>query len=553
MKYICKKLTVSFPSMVEDPGSDDLIRWATDGTSFIVARHVDFAKRVLPRFFKHSNFSSFVRQLNMYGFHKVPHLQQGVLQADDESEQWEFSNPHFQRNQPDLLLLVTRKKGRDSDEKEHGNYDLNHILDEISAIKKHQMSISSHLKSVQNDNQILWQENLATREKHQRHQETIDKILRFLASVFSSEKKRVSIPRKRRYLIGDTNTEYSNDDSDNSGNDRSKNMNKNNSNTNTNTNMNTNNSKEDDYEEEERSRAKIRRQSTKNKIKECIAEDSEYDAETLLSSASGHTLPESLSPPVPPSDSPVADLAEAIALNNQTKQQQQRTVQGYLPSQPSQPSPSPSPSPSDIAALLNVQQLQGLQSLFSLAQTNPSLFSQLTNDAFYSAGLPQNVDYSNMSGSGLNTIDHSKLYHHPAQSPSSSSSSPEISQSPASTTSTKIHNITPSNTPHISTSIPDIMPLLQGHMGPNHLGEATHLINRDTDALGNSLDALTQHLGFDPNKFSPKDDALNYVNMDEFLNNYSHPSPEASTSSTFVPNSSNSTQDLNESFKPKNN
>ncbi|OAD65419.1 heat shock factor-type transcription factor, partial [Phycomyces blakesleeanus NRRL 1555(-)] len=108
-------------NMVEDPGSDDLIRWATDGTSFIVARHVDFAKRVLPRFFKHSNFSSFVRQLNMYGFHKVPHLQQGVLQADDESEQWEFSNPHFQRNQPDLLLLVTRKKGRDSDEKEHGN------------------------------------------------------------------------------------------------------------------------------------------------------------------------------------------------------------------------------------------------------------------------------------------------------------------------------------------------------------------------------------------------------------------------------------------------
>ncbi|KAF9395869.1 stress-responsive transcription factor hsf1 [Podila verticillata] len=199
-------------NMVGDEGSNNLIRWSDDGHSFIVIRHVEFAKEVLPKFFKHNNFSSFVRQLNMYGFHKVPHLQQGVLMPDADSEQWEFSNPHFQKNQPDLLCLVSRKKASNGNEdKDALTLDLGHILSEVTAIKKHQIAISSDLKNIERDHQSLWQESIAARERHQRQQDTIDKILRFLASVFSGEKKRAIVPNKKPRLTiteGDLDEEF---------------------------------------------------------------------------------------------------------------------------------------------------------------------------------------------------------------------------------------------------------------------------------------------------------------------------------------------------------
>ncbi|KAF9187480.1 stress-responsive transcription factor hsf1 [Haplosporangium sp. Z 767] len=188
-------------NMVKEPSSNSLIKWSDNGQSFIVANHVEFAKEVLPKFFKHNNFSSFVRQLNMYGFHKIPHLQQGVLMPDADSEQWEFSNPHFQRNQPDLLYLVSRKKASTGNEdKDALTMDLTHILQEVTAIKRHQIAISTDLKNIERDHQALWQESVAARERHQRQQETIDKILRFLASVFSGEKKRAIVPNKKPRL-----------------------------------------------------------------------------------------------------------------------------------------------------------------------------------------------------------------------------------------------------------------------------------------------------------------------------------------------------------------
>lgn len=84
--------------IVDDPATDTIISWNVDGTAFVVWQPAEFARDLLPIFFKHCNFSSFVRQLNTYGFRKVA------------TTKWEFCNDMFQRGNKELLREIRRRK-----------------------------------------------------------------------------------------------------------------------------------------------------------------------------------------------------------------------------------------------------------------------------------------------------------------------------------------------------------------------------------------------------------------------------------------------------------
>lgn len=84
--------------IVEDAATDHIVKWSTSGRSFVVLDVEMFSKEILPRFFKHSNWSSFVRQLNTYGFRKI------------DPDRWEFANDNFTKGGKGLLNVIQRRK-----------------------------------------------------------------------------------------------------------------------------------------------------------------------------------------------------------------------------------------------------------------------------------------------------------------------------------------------------------------------------------------------------------------------------------------------------------
>ena len=85
----------------------EIIYWNKEGKGIIIANVNEFSTMILPKYYNHSNFSSFVRQLNLYGFHKS----QGIIK---EGEGYEHDKLNKNSTIEDFKRILKTKKRKNS-------------------------------------------------------------------------------------------------------------------------------------------------------------------------------------------------------------------------------------------------------------------------------------------------------------------------------------------------------------------------------------------------------------------------------------------------------
>lgn len=196
-------------TMVEDPSIQHLISWAPSGDVFSVSNPTEFSKSVLPQYFKHNNWQSFVRQLNMYGFHKVNDMFHA--NPTSESQAWEFKHPDFRRGQLLALQNIKRKSSKPANPNSiKGNLgstgtgnspsaDTDTRDDRIDCLTSQMTEMMDRMRQMSESYSLLYAETVSCRMLQSKHQQVITAITNLLASMSREDDNNDPRSLKRKF------------------------------------------------------------------------------------------------------------------------------------------------------------------------------------------------------------------------------------------------------------------------------------------------------------------------------------------------------------------
>ena len=93
--------------ILNTPAYEKIIHWSSNGTFLVISDITKLTQKILPKYYNHRNYSSFVRQLNMYDFHKI------IPDVQNEKNAQYFQHENFQKHtnfeEISKILPKTRK------------------------------------------------------------------------------------------------------------------------------------------------------------------------------------------------------------------------------------------------------------------------------------------------------------------------------------------------------------------------------------------------------------------------------------------------------------
>ena len=182
-----KKVNLSVPTsflqktydMLNEESLSDIVSWNSDGTEFIIYNTNEFSEKVLPLYFKHSNFASFIRQLNMYDFHK---LRSG-------GQEHIYKHPLFIKDRPELLKDIHRKTSESTwplvSRNNFSKPEMTPVIKKLVQMHQTNVNYQNQVVSLEEKVQDLTKQNKILADQiweNKDRMKTIEKALMFFAS-----------------------------------------------------------------------------------------------------------------------------------------------------------------------------------------------------------------------------------------------------------------------------------------------------------------------------------------------------------------------------------